>query len=103
LLVLTRVRSVKWSELRSREREEVSEMKGFIIGALAGAVAMYIWRDEIGHYLDSRTSGLRTRAADTLKQAGDLMESASGAIGDTLAAGQEAIRPAHVREVSANR
>ena len=78
-------------------------MKGFIVGALAGAVAMYIWHDEIGRYLDSRTSGLRTRAADTLKQAGDLMESASQAIGKSLAAGQEAIRPAHVRDVSANR
>ena len=78
-------------------------MKGFIVGAVAGAVAMYLWRDEINRYLDTSTSGLRVRAADTLQQAGDLMESASGAIGDTLAAGQEAIRPAHVREVSANR
>jgi len=78
-------------------------MKGFIVGALAGAVAMYIWRDEISRYMDTRTSGLRTRAADTLKQAGDLMESASEAIGETLNAGQEAIRPTHVRDVSANR
>jgi len=78
-------------------------MKGFIVGALAGAVAMYIWRDEISRYMDTRTSGLRNRAADTLKQAGDLMESASDAIGQTLTAGQEAIRPTHVRDVSANR
>ena len=77
-------------------------MKGFIVGAVAGAVAMYLWRDEINRYLDTSTSGLRVRAADTLKQAGDLMESASGTIGDTLAAGQEAIRP-RVRDASANR
>jgi gas vesicle protein len=77
-------------------------MKGFIVGAVAGAVAMYLWRDEISRYLDTSTSGLRVRAADTLKQAGDLMESASGTIGDTLAAGQEAIRP-HVRDASVNR
>lgn len=81
-------------------------MKGFLVGAAAGAIAMYIWRDEISRYLDSSTSGLRTRAADTLKQASEMMESATGTIGETLAAGQEAIRPGgptRVRSASADR
>jgi|RhiMetdeSRZDD1v2_1073273.scaffolds.fasta_scaffold896657_3 gas vesicle protein len=81
-------------------------MKGFFVGAAAGAIAMYLWRDEIGRYLDASTHGFRTRAADTLKQAGDLMESASETIGETLAAGQEAIRPGgptRVRNASVNR
>ena len=74
-------------------------MKGFIVGALAGGIAMYLWRDEIGRYLDSGTRDFRTRAADTLKQASDMMESASEKIGETLAAGQDAIRPATATRV----
>ena len=68
-------------------------MKGFLMGAVAGAVAMYLWRDEIERYLDTGTRDLRTRAADKLKKASELMETASGKIGETLEAGQEAIRP----------
>jgi gas vesicle protein len=80
-------------------------MKGFLMGAVAGAVAMYLWRDEIERYLDTGTRDLRTRAADKLKKAGELMETASGKIGETLEAGQEAIRPTvtGVRSGSANR
>lgn len=80
-------------------------MKGFFLGAMAGAVAMYLWRDQLGRYLDASTRDLRTRAADTLKQAGEMMETASEKIGETLEAGQEAIRPAvtGVRRASTNR
>jgi hypothetical protein len=80
-------------------------MKSFIMGAVAGGIAMYLWRDQIERYLDTGTRDIRTRAADKLKKAGELMETASGKIGETIEAGQEAIRPpvTGVRTGSANR
>jgi hypothetical protein len=70
-------------------------MRGFIVGALAGGVAAYLWRDQLNRYLDSRTRGIRTRAAETLKQAGEMVESAGERIAETIEAGQEG--PEHAR------
>jgi hypothetical protein len=78
-------------------------MKGFIVGAVAGGIAMYLWGDQISRYVEDNTRGFRTRAADTLKQAGDKIGSASEKIGETLSAGEEALRPSAVRPVSGNR
>jgi hypothetical protein len=78
-------------------------MKGFIVGALAGGIAVYLWGDQIRSYVEDNTRGMRTRAADTLKHASDAMGSASEKIHDTISAGEEAIRPSPVRPVSGNR
>jgi|Tabmets5t2r1_1033131.scaffolds.fasta_scaffold326585_1 hypothetical protein len=78
-------------------------MRGFIVGALAGGIAVYLWGDQIKSYMEESTRGVRTRAADSLKHAGDVMGSASEKIGDTISAGEEAIRPSPVRPVSGNR
>ena len=80
-------------------------MMGFIVGAAAGVMAMYVWRDQITEYLDSQTQGMRKRAADTLKQAGAAVESASGKITETIEAGEGAIRPAatRMRDAAMNR
>lgn len=76
-------------------------MKLFIVGAVAGAVAAYVWREEIGRYIDTSTRTLRTRTADTLKQAEEMVETATERIGETIHAGQEAIRPARVKNAAA--
>ncbi len=52
------------------------------------------WGDEIRRLVDSGTFDLRKRAADTLKQAEAVVESASETIGQTIHAGQEVMRPA---------
>ena len=63
---------------------------------LKGRLAAFIWRNEISQYLDTSTRTLRARTADTLKQAEELVETASEKIGGTIHAGQDAIRPARV-------
>jgi hypothetical protein len=80
-------------------------MMGFIVGAAAGVMAMYFWRDQITEYLDGQTRGMRKRAADTLKQAGAAVESASGKISETIEAGEGAIRPTatRMRDAAMNR
>jgi hypothetical protein len=78
-------------------------MKGFIVGALAGGVATYLWRDQLDRYLDGRTRGIRTRAAETLKHAGEMVESAGERIAETLEAGQEGPSARRVRNTPAAR
>jgi hypothetical protein len=69
-------------------------LKSFVVGVVAGGVAYWLWGDEIRRLVDSGTLDLRKRAADTLKQAEAVVESASETIGQTIHAGQEAMRPA---------
>lgn len=78
-------------------------MRGFIVGALAGGIAMYLWGDQLSRYMEDNTRNLRTRAADTLKHAGEAMGSATEKINETITAGEDAIRPSPVRPVSGNR
>jgi hypothetical protein len=68
-------------------------IKSFVVGAVAGGVAYWLWGDEIRRLVDVGTRDLRARAANTLKQAESLVESASETIGETIHAGQEAVRP----------
>ncbi|HZV94828.1 MAG TPA: hypothetical protein VFF62_02830 [Candidatus Nitrosocosmicus sp.] len=69
-------------------------LKSFVVGVIAGGVAYWLWEDEIRRFVDANTLDIRKRAADTLKQAESLVESASETIGQTIHAGQEAMRPA---------
>jgi hypothetical protein len=51
-------------------------MFGFIIGAIAGGVATYLWRDRIRHYVDSQVPTMRERAAERLGELGERATSA---------------------------
>ena len=78
-------------------------MMGFFVGAVAGGIAVYLWRDQVGRYLDSQTRGVRTRAAETLKQAGEMIGSASEKIAETIEAGHEGPSARRVRNTPAAR
>jgi hypothetical protein len=71
-------------------------MLGFILGAIAGAVAAYCYRDNIKSYMNEKTPTVRDRAADKLeafgKGAEDVLDRAKSRIGSTVRAGQERLR-----------
>jgi hypothetical protein len=72
-------------------------MMRFMLGALAGALAMWYWGDDIRDYIESRTRDVRGRAVDTLQsvedKAGGMLDRAKEQVSSALHAGQEAIRP----------
>ena len=72
-------------------------MLRFIMGAIVGGVAVWLWRDELTEYLAEGTRGLRTTAADQLEAVQKATESALGTarerISSSLQSGQAAIRP----------
>jgi hypothetical protein len=49
-------------------------IKAFVLGAVAGAAAMYFYGREIGEYLDETTREVRTRASDTLLNVAETIE-----------------------------
>jgi hypothetical protein len=71
-------------------------MLGFLVGLVAGGVAMWMWRDRLEQMVHDRSPELKTKVADQL---GRLEEKAEGAI-DTardritsgLRAGQDYLR-----------
>ncbi len=72
-------------------------MNQFVMGALAGALAMWYWGEDIRGYVDSRTRDVRDRAVRKLQavdeKAGDVLDRAKEHVSSTLHAGQDAIRP----------
>ena len=69
----------------------------FIIGALAGGLAVWFWGEDLREYADSKTRDVRDKAAQKLQavedKAGDVMDMAKEQVTSTLHAGQNAIRP----------
>lgn len=83
----------------------------FIMGAIAGGLAVWFWRGEIREFFEEKTRGVRVKAADGLQaveeaaegvmdrakspldRAGQLLEEGKTQIGTNLRAAQEAIRP----------
>ena len=55
-------------------------MKGFLIGAIAGGVAMWLYGDQIREYVDQMTSGVRERAAAKLEGAADRLQSVAESV-----------------------
>jgi hypothetical protein len=49
-------------------------MIGFVIGAIAGGAAMWLYGDQIRGFLDSKTSTARSRAAEGLKTVAHTLE-----------------------------
>jgi hypothetical protein len=72
-----------------------SVMKGFIIGAIAGGVAMWLYGDQIREYVDDMTSGVRERTASKLEDAADRLQSVAqsveGGLSDVASQARRAI------------
>jgi hypothetical protein len=71
-------------------------MLGFILGALAGGVAGYYWRENIRDYVSSRVPDLRNRAAEGLgtlgERASTALDRARSRIDTSVRTGQERLR-----------
>jgi hypothetical protein len=55
-------------------------MKGFLIGAIAGGVVMWLYGDQIREYVDDMTSGVRERTAAKLEGAADRLQSVAESV-----------------------
>jgi hypothetical protein len=84
----------------------------FILGTIAGAVGVWLWRREIEQYLGEKTRSVRAQAAagmqavdekagrvldrsgKSLRRAEGFLQDTKEHVSDALRAGQHAIRPA---------
>jgi len=70
----------------------------FVLGIIAGGVALWIWRREIESYAGEKTRGMRAKAADGIQAIEEktvsVLDRTKEHVGEALRAGQEAIRPA---------
>ena len=92
---------------RARKRRDASaipqegrtHMRGFIIGAIAGGVAVWVWRDELRKFMEKETRVVRAKAADQLemvqKATESALDTAKEQISSHLQSGQDAIRPSN--------
>lgn len=64
-------------------------IKSFLIGAIAGGVAVWLWGDQMREALDDATSGVRTRSAARLHGVADTLQS----VADTVDQGLSATQP----------
>ncbi len=76
-------------------------MVGFLVGVVAGGVAVWMYRHQIQDMLGDQSSGVRTKAADTLEtlqhKTESAMDRAKGRIVTGLRAGQDYLRTAGSR------
>src|SRR5262249_55063158 len=90
LLPLCITRSQLWQKGRRA-------MIRFVIGALAGGLAVWFWGNDLREYADSKTRDVRGKAAQKLQavenKAADVLDMAKEQVTSTLHAGQNAIRP----------
>jgi hypothetical protein len=72
-------------------------MFGFIVGAIAGGLAVWYWGEQIREFAENRTQGVRRGAADTLrsveKTAEGVLDRTKEQVSSVLQAGQDAINP----------
>ena len=85
----------------------------FVLGAVMGAaVVVWLWGRQIGNYVEEKTRGVRTKAAEgvraveetagtvldrggeALRRADEFVQDTREHVSEALRAGQEAIRPA---------
>ena len=70
----------------------------FLLGAIVGGIAVYMWGDELRRFANTKSRTARLVAADTLKSvqstAEDIFDTAKDQVTSTLQSGQDAIRPA---------
>ncbi len=71
-------------------------MLGFLLGAIAGGLASYYWRENLRDYVSNHVPDLRKRAADGLgtlgERAGSALDRARSRIDTTVRTGQERLR-----------
>jgi hypothetical protein len=76
-------------------------MLQFIIGAVAGSVAIWVWGDNLRRYANAGTRVVRMRTADTLRaveeKAEGVLDTAKEQVHSTLEAGQAVVRPRAAR------
>ena len=86
--------------------------EAFVLGAIMGAAVVWLWGREMEEYVEERTRGVRTKAAegvrageetagrvldrggDALRRADEFLQDTKEHVSDALRAGEEAIRPA---------
>jgi hypothetical protein len=86
--------------------------EAFLLGAITGGVAVWVWGKEITGYLQEQSRGVRTQAADSiraveegteqlldrgadaLRRAEDVLQDTKAHVRETLQKGQDVIRPA---------
>jgi gas vesicle protein len=86
--------------------------RAFVLGAIMGAAAVWLWGREMEAYVGDKTRGMRTKAAegvraveekagqvldrggDVLHRADDFLQDTKEHVSEALRAGEEAIRPA---------
>lgn len=86
--------------------------RAFVLGAIVGATAVWVWGREMEAYVEEKTRGVRTtvaegvraveetagqvldRGGEALRRADDFLQDTKAHVSDALRAGQEAIRPA---------
>ncbi len=84
----------------------------FVLGAITGAVVVWLWGREIEDYVGEKTRGVRTKAAegiraveertgkvldrggDALRRAEEFVQDTKEHVSEALRAGQDTIRPA---------
>ena len=76
-------------------------MVRFILGAVAGGLAVWFWHDEILAFVQSKTHGVRAGAVDTLqaveKRTEKVLDRTKEQISAALQAGQRTLTSAHDR------
>ncbi len=69
----------------------------FLMGALAGGLAVWFWAEDIREYADNKTRSVREKAVEKLQtveeKATDVLDRAKEQVSSTLQAGQDALRP----------
>jgi gas vesicle protein len=86
--------------------------EGFVLGAIMGAAVAWLWGRQMEEYVQEKTRGVRTKAAEgvraveettgkvldrggeALRRADEFLQDTKGQVSEALRAGQEAIRPA---------
>ena len=73
-------------------------MSRFVLGAIVGAIAVYVWGEELRRFANTKGRTARLAAADGLRSvqstAEEIFDSAKDQVTSTLQAGQDVLRPA---------
>jgi gas vesicle protein len=99
--------------LKSQTRRiSMRTSEAFVLGAIIGAAAVWLWGRKMEEYVQEKTRGVRMKAAegvreveektgkvldrggDALRRADEFLQDTKVQVSEALRAGQEAIRPA---------
>jgi hypothetical protein len=86
--------------------------RAFVLGAVVGAAAVWLWGRDMEEYVEGKTRGVRTKAAQglraveeqaekvldrgehALRRADEFLQDTRAHVSEALRAGEDAIRPA---------